>query len=53
MNEERGVIVRRTSITVPPEIDKIVEEYQKANGINSWTAALFELARRGFELTKK
>lgn len=44
--------MRRTSIVVPPEIDKLVEEYQKKNGINSWTAALFELARKGLEAGK-
>jgi hypothetical protein len=45
--------MRRTSIVVPPEVDKLVEEYRKENGINSWTAALFELARKGFEVSKK
>lgn len=44
--------MRRTSITVPPEIDKMVEEYQKKNGITSWTAALYELARKGYEASK-
>jgi hypothetical protein len=47
-----GVILRRTSITIPPEIDKLVEEYRKKNGINSWTAALYELARKGNEASK-
>lgn len=44
---------RRTSITVPKEIDKIITEYQKKNGITSWTAALYELARKGLEANEK
>jgi hypothetical protein len=44
--------MRNTSIKVPPEIDKMVEEYRKKNGITTWTAALFELARKGFEASK-
>ncbi len=45
--------MRKTSINITPEIDKIVSEYQKENGITSWTAALFELARKGYEASKK
>ncbi|MNV51815.1 hypothetical protein D3C71_1438780 [compost metagenome] len=47
------IIARRTSITVPEEIDKMVEEYQKQNGITTWIAALYELARKGNEASKK
>lgn len=45
--------MRKTTINVTPEIDKIVEEYRQKNGITSWTAALYELARKGFESSKK
>ena len=48
-----GGSVRKTSINVTPEIDKMVEEYKRKNGITSWTAALFELARKGFEISKQ
>jgi hypothetical protein len=45
--------MRSTSIKVPPEIDKMVENYRKANGITTWIAALYELARKGYESSKK
>lgn len=39
--------MRRTSITVPTEIDKIVKDYQEKNGISTWVSALLELVRKG------
>jgi hypothetical protein len=31
----------------------MVEEYRKKNGISTWVHALFELARKGNEVSKK
>lgn len=45
--------MRRTSITVPSEIDKIVRDYQEKNGISTWVGALMELVRRGYESIKR
>lgn len=48
-----GGNLRKTTINIPEEIDKMVSEYQKENGMTSWISALYELARKGYENTKK
>lgn len=45
--------MRRTSITVPSEVDKIIKDYQEQNGISTWVGALMELVRKGYEASKK
>jgi hypothetical protein len=44
---------RRTSITVPKEVDKIIKDYQEKNGISTWVSAMFELVRKGNKTNEK
>jgi hypothetical protein len=39
----------RKNITVPVTVEQSIAQYQKKQGIVSWTAALLELARIGLE----
>lgn len=44
---------RRTSITVPHVMDKVIEKYMDDNGIKTWNGALWELVRAGIETKRK
>lgn len=39
-------------IIVPYQLVKQIEDYQKKQGITSWTASILELARKGLEASK-
>lgn len=39
-------------IIVPQQLVKQIEDYQKQQGIISWTSAILELARKGLEASK-
>lgn len=43
----------RKNITVPVPMDKMISDYQKENGIISWTAAMLELVRLGLRHDRK
>lgn len=42
----------RKQIVIPYQLVQQIEEYQKQQGITSWTAAILELARKGLEASK-
>ncbi|USK36427.1 hypothetical protein LIT25_27040 (plasmid) [Bacillus sp. F19] len=43
----------RKDIRVPETLVKKIEEYQIEKGVQTWTGALLELARKGLESEKK
>jgi hypothetical protein len=48
---------RKTQITVPEDIDQIIKEYKESQlvtqGELSWTQALLQLVRKGYQSDKK